>query len=1030
MSCRELLRCLKNRSLRKMRISYFLLITLTLFAATFGYYKEDCFSDDYFYYVNKESPEINISVVPGVEKLYVKNATFYAGSNKNNLSLVEIFGSEYFSSHNYPLELEFGDTQTYSFRVTLSPYAVGYFKLNIVDSGGELFNGYIGDRLNFYIRYNDTPPSIVNYVNGETIPVIGANEPSLTFQFSKPVSYYNIEIKPVNENDFETVEVFNNEEICVDNIKRSATLVTSTLKDNIYDLKITYTDLYGNTNTSYFTIYRESTPLKLYLISNRDNKNLSYFFSNELPNFSDFFNATIYSRKNYINLTLRTNKPSECYFADYLLSFQSAVDILGSSTPTKFHSTNGLFHWLVISVPEDGKKFEVFCRSLKTGEVVYLNDLYGRPSQLLTLKKYDGNLDYVDYFPKDLISTKSFTIFAETTKKSICGYSIGGEDMGFLTTDDFIKHTSTYSLGKGEYNFTLLCVNEVGETITKKNLLKVDPNSLIGIIDYSPKVVGSTPAEISVLFNGQPDVCKFSDNDVDVSDFSSLTNLLKDTDNPSRKVFEYNFAAEGMNDIYILCNESGFVSKGSIQVFYDKTGPVGNGMYFLSDDEKTDYVNDLNDFRVGYNFTSLLEIDHYVIDILDSSNKIVKEFTTGSDSYRVIGDFKGANRIRVTAVDSFGKNGSLSKEIKQDNVSPMIVISFDGKAVKIVCTDDKSGCKEVRYGLSEVPNIGCMPIKKYNFSKANSIYVSDEITFVCVEAYDYAGNKAFATKVIRTVLGGNESANVLVNGSSDDLDGDGIPNDWEDKYGLNKLDPSDAELDYDGDELSNFEEYKLGTNPQEYDTDGDSYGDGYEVQQDTDPLDPSDYPGLEGQDNNQSSITNNSEHYITKPYSYNQTLVPATSSGNEGFSYTLLVALVAVLSLLAGGGYYSYRKGYLDKYLKRLNLSGSSKPFSESGKSLYNPVLRDSKVEKHIEKVRNFVKKREDEISKIVNEISKGTSAGNINKSKRVKPKKKGDDLIYDMSEEALGAKMEDIAKEAEKFEEFYKKKKGDSDNI
>ena len=46
-----------------------------------------------------------------------------------------------------------------------------------------------------------------------------------------------------------------------------------------------------------------------------------------------------------------------------------------------------------------------------------------------------------------------------------------------------------------------------------------------------------------------------------------------------------------------------------------------------------------------------------------------------------------------------------------------------------------------------------------------------------------------------------------------DLDGDGMPNGWEIRYGLDPRDPSDAALDSDGDGLTNLREYRLGRSP-------------------------------------------------------------------------------------------------------------------------------------------------------------------------------------------------------------------------
>jgi len=46
-----------------------------------------------------------------------------------------------------------------------------------------------------------------------------------------------------------------------------------------------------------------------------------------------------------------------------------------------------------------------------------------------------------------------------------------------------------------------------------------------------------------------------------------------------------------------------------------------------------------------------------------------------------------------------------------------------------------------------------------------------------------------------------------------DSDHDGMPDEWETKYGLDPNDPSDAAKDKDGDGYTNLEEYLNGTDP-------------------------------------------------------------------------------------------------------------------------------------------------------------------------------------------------------------------------
>lgn len=79
-----------------------------------------------------------------------------------------------------------------------------------------------------------------------------------------------------------------------------------------------------------------------------------------------------------------------------------------------------------------------------------------------------------------------------------------------------------------------------------------------------------------------------------------------------------------------------------------------------------------------------------------------------------------------------------------------------------------------------------------------------------------------------------------------DTDGDGMPDVWESKHGLNP-NVNDAAGDPDHDGLTNLQEYKLGTDPQNPDTDGDGLKDGVETNTGkwvsandtgTDPLNP------------------------------------------------------------------------------------------------------------------------------------------------------------------------------------------------
>ena len=73
-----------------------------------------------------------------------------------------------------------------------------------------------------------------------------------------------------------------------------------------------------------------------------------------------------------------------------------------------------------------------------------------------------------------------------------------------------------------------------------------------------------------------------------------------------------------------------------------------------------------------------------------------------------------------------------------------------------------------------------------------------------------------------------------------DDDNDQMPDTWEEQHGLDKDDASDANIDSDGDGLSNFEEFQNFTNPKSKDSDGDGVEDKAEIEAGTDPNDPTD----------------------------------------------------------------------------------------------------------------------------------------------------------------------------------------------
>lgn len=69
-----------------------------------------------------------------------------------------------------------------------------------------------------------------------------------------------------------------------------------------------------------------------------------------------------------------------------------------------------------------------------------------------------------------------------------------------------------------------------------------------------------------------------------------------------------------------------------------------------------------------------------------------------------------------------------------------------------------------------------------------------------------------------------------------DSDGDGMPDWWEERHGLDSADASDAALDPDGDTIDNIAEYRAGTDQHSADSDSDGMPDAWEIANGTIPF--------------------------------------------------------------------------------------------------------------------------------------------------------------------------------------------------
>ena len=179
--------------------------------------------------------------------------------------------------------------------------------------------------------------------------------------------------------------------------------------------------------------------------------------------------------------------------------------------------------------------------------------------------------------------------------------------------------------------------------------------------------------------------------------------------------------------------------------------------------------------------------------------------------------YTGDYSYKIEAVDNTIKNnmGFLKKEftVVKENTFPEVsfvgvfpYVQLVNETLSITCiATDNRGVESVTAFI--IPPDGFM-IEAELDETQNSKYVYKNI-------YNISGKYKYTISVVDTsdneII--TEEKYFWITTNIDDTDNDGIPNQWEEKYGLNPEDPSDAEKDMDNDSISNLQEYESGTNP-------------------------------------------------------------------------------------------------------------------------------------------------------------------------------------------------------------------------
>lgn len=430
--------------------------------------------------------------------------------------------------------------------------------------------------------------------------------------------------------------------------------------------------------------------------------------------------------------------------------------------------------------------------------------------------------------PKNRYSPEDHQVInISTNRETRCKYSIND-------STSIIKNSGTFGILSSEH------VSNIEEFSLGKNIIYVKCEAqtttrLINLMDTKELIIDETEPEIDTVNDTQP-------NEVDGKVYELEKVIVKvDADDPESGIAEYAYSINATNSNYT----SGWI------ISHDDD-PTIREEEDGDDLELVDGTNYYVGVKVKNNaglWSKIMYSDGFGVDL----SKIPGSCTNGYFDYGTeTGTDCGKSCPSCKEGDSCLLNNDCDTGYCYDKVctTPSCfdnIMNSDETGVDCggsICSPCAQGtaCRIDNDCITEYCNNGmCAVVDPCK----NGLLDSGETDVDCGGVCSNKCSDFKRCEIDYDCLTGNCENGICRTQQADpnaDEDGDGIPDSWERRYGLDANDPNTASQDPDNDGLTNLQEYQYGTDPTLDDTDNDSYSDGDEINANTDPLDPESMP--------------------------------------------------------------------------------------------------------------------------------------------------------------------------------------------